>query len=153
MPKYQKSSWPYDNLAITKQFERIGALKHLIAHSWDDASVTWSEDALQAAIVQYLRTNKLMFAADQNAGRRSMRDGARRKVLGMVAGEPDLRIYLPGGRCIFVEVKSAKGTLSPAQKDRHAELVSVGFDVHVIKEKTPNNAIRKLQLVLAPHTW
>jgi hypothetical protein len=110
----------------------------------DTLAIKWSEDDLQMAIAQYLRRAGICFAADQNAGRRSLRDGARRKAMGMTAGEPDIRLYLPGGRCVFIELKAKTGSVSPEQKARHEELRAMGFVVHVIKSSTPEDAIEKL---------
>jgi len=82
-----------------------------------------------------------MFAADQNAGRRSARDGARRKALGMAAGEPDLRIYLDGGRIVFIEMKTARGQLSKSQKQRIKALRDRDHIAYVVKAETPANAV------------
>jgi len=119
-------------------------MSNLLRYQESDATVAWSEDDIQLAIVRTLRRLGVAFAADQNAGKRSLRDGARRKALGMVAGEPDLRLYLPGGRTVFVEVKNAKGSLSPAQMVRHAELRARNFPVHVLKAKTPADGVAQI---------
>jgi Holliday junction resolvase len=48
------------------------------------------------------------------------------------AGMPDLILTKPN-EVKWVEVKSAKGRLSPVQEYRHAELRSRGFNVETIK--------------------
>ena len=100
------------------------------------------------AIVRELRRREVDHAADQNAGKRSERDGARRKALGMAAGEPDLRLYFPGGRLVLVELKRQKGVLSPAQKIRIPALRALGFTVHVLKARTPAEAVDKITTII-----
>lgn len=124
-------------------------MTNIITQDWANRLVNWSEDDIQLAVVQHLRRRKIVFAADQNAGRRSMREGARRKALGMAAGEPDLRIYLPGGRLVLVELKKRNGKVSAAQKERHADLVSLGFAVHTLRADTPANAVGQMVDILS----
>jgi len=109
--------------------------------TWSDPTIRWKEDDLQLAVAQFLRREGYMFAADQNAGRRSARDGARRKALGMAAGEPDLRIYLDGGRIVFIEMKTARGQLSKSQKQRIKALRDRDHIAYVVKAETPANAV------------
>ena len=104
---------------------------------------------MQLAVAQHLRQHGYLFAADQNAGRRSLRDGARRKHLGMAAGEPDLRVYLDGGRVVFIEMKTSKGRLSENQKNRIEALQNAGHIAHVVKANTPTNAVDQVVDILA----
>ena len=94
------------------------------------------EDDYQAAVVQRLRRMGLEVVADQNAGRRSYRDASRRKAAGMVAGEPDLRIYRPGGIVWFIEMKGPKGRLTDSQRERFPVLMDMGFNLAVVSEAT-----------------
>lgn len=116
-------------------------MSKLLSVAWDREDVAWSEDDHQLAVVQWLRQNGYDVAADQNAGRRSARDGARRKALGMVAGEPDLRVYLPDSKLLLIEMKRWKGRLSEEQKVRHPALASLGHRVVVVAERTPAAAV------------
>jgi len=57
------------------------------------------------------------------------------------AGWPDLEIFMPGGKILFIEFKGrsrkvsdAETLLSSAQKERVAELRSKGFDVLVTSD-------------------
>jgi hypothetical protein len=120
----------------------------LLRHDWTDTAAAWSEDDLQMAIVQTLRRRGILFAADQNAGKRSKRDGARRKALGMAAGEPDLRLYLDDGRIVFVEVKTARGRMSGAQIERRKALDALGYETHVLQALTPAEAVDKITTIL-----
>ncbi len=116
--------------------------RQLLSQSnWADATIRWREDDLQMAVAQHLRKSGYMFAADQNAGRRSARDGARRKALGMAAGEPDLRIYLDAGRTVFIEMKTARGQLSKTQKQRLKGLRDLDHHAYVVKASTPAEAV------------
>jgi hypothetical protein len=62
---------------------------------------------------------------------RSKVTGARLKAMGMKAGVPDICIIYRGD-VLFVELKTAKGRLSPAQKDMQMQLASAG--AHVMTE-------------------
>ena len=112
-------------------------MSNLARFAYDDGSIQWSESDLQMAVASLLRQLGITFAADMNAGRRSARRGARLKHEGMAAGEPDLRLYMPGGQVIFIEMKTMRGKLSKVQRERHDRLRQLGFEVHVCQEPTP----------------
>ena len=95
-----------------------------------------TEHHLQAAIVQRLRRMGLDVVADMNAARRSVQAASRLKAAGMTAGEPDLRIYMPGGRLGMMEVKTATGRLSDAQAARIEKLRGLGYPVEIVKAAT-----------------
>ena len=99
-----------------------------------------SEAQIQGAIVQYLRT-ALPFAVvhhSANEGNRGgiagIKDGARKKALGQVAGFPDI-IVLHWSKVgpLFFEVKSKKGKVSDAQKEMHEKLTALGYKVAVVR--------------------
>lgn len=48
------------------------------------------------------------------------------------AGVPDRLVLLPGGRVIFVELKTETGRLSPLQVDTHTRMRSLGMDVRTL---------------------
>ena len=98
------------------------------------------EHDLQVAIVKRLRQLGFDVAADMNAAKRSITGAMRAKLAGMTAGEPDLRVYLAGGRIGLIEVKAWGGTLSPMQRIRHAKLTNLGYRVAIVKAKTPDEA-------------
>jgi len=52
-----------------------------------------------------------------NGGRRDAKTGARLKREGVKAGVADFVIVMQGGVCAMIELKTAKGRLSKAQKD------------------------------------
>ena len=49
-----------------------------------------------------------------------------------VSGVPDRIVLLPGGKFIFVELKSPGKKLRPIQRLRKKELENLGFDIKVI---------------------
>lgn len=100
---------------------------------------------LQSAQVRALRAmpehgGRFLLAGDQNAARRGPRAQVEAKATGMTPGEPDLRIYLEGGRVRLIENKTGKGRLSPAQVQRHADLARIGHTVVVLRATTEADA-------------
>ena len=52
---------------------------------------------------------------------------------GMTPGWPDIDVLLPGGRTVFLEVKNAKGKLSPFQRAMHIRIAELGHHVFVVR--------------------
>jgi hypothetical protein len=102
-----------------------------------------SEADIQKAIVKTLRLGLphgfLVVGVSNNP--RSKIAGAIEKSMGMVAGLPDLAIYGalvtdkgdPFAFAGFMEVKTATGRLSEAQRDVHDRLRDCGFHVAVVR--------------------
>lgn len=100
---------------------------------------------LQAAQVRALRAmpeygKQFLLAGDQNAAKRGPRAQQEALAAGLTSGEPDLRIYLTGGRLAMIENKVGKGKLSPAQVARHAALARLGHVVVTVSATTPEDA-------------
>jgi len=77
------------------------------------------EHDIQAQILRHLETRghrHWYWFAIPNAGKRSLRMGARMKREGMKAGVADLCFLCPRGVCCWMETKTAKGRQSDAQK-------------------------------------
>jgi len=92
------------------------------------------EAQIQAAIVEWARTvapDTLIYAVP-NGGLRTPREASLLKWTGVLAGVPDLAI-VAGGRAFFVEVKTAKGRLSDAQREMIGKLESLGAPVAIAK--------------------
>lgn len=106
------------------------------------------EHELQEAQVRRLRGMGVLFAGDQNAAKRGPKAQALAKATGMAPGEPDLRIYLPGGFCAFIENKVGNGRLSPAQVQRHADLHRLGFTVEVVRAVSEQEAADKAEALV-----
>lgn len=91
------------------------------------------EDRIQAAIVlHFRRTYAGLIASVPNGGLRHKREAVKLKATGILAGHPDLIIYSPKGM-FLMEVKTAKGPLSDAQKVVIPELRDLGFEVAVVR--------------------
>ena len=77
------------------------------------------EDSLQKFTVELLRFNAapgVIWFHCPNGASTSPRTGARMKAMGLLAGVADMVIVRPGGLVYFLELKSPKGNLSPAQR-------------------------------------
>lgn len=61
--------------------------------------------------------------------------------MGVEPGEPDLMLFLPGGRTRFIELKMPDGHLTDNQKIRHPILTSLGFQVDVLRTDNPHEAL------------
>lgn len=95
---------------------------------------------VQIAIIKWLRAvmPHAMIHHSVNEGNRSgkagMLDGVRKKNAGMMPGFPDL-IVLPYATtgAFFIEVKAAKGRVSPVQDEVHGMMERLGYKVCVAK--------------------
>jgi hypothetical protein len=93
-----------------------------------------TEAALQSQIVEYLGwalPNALVLHLHNNP--RSAIEGAKLKRMGLVKGAPDLLVCLPRGQGMFLEVKTSKGRVSPAQFQFHNRCVSLAWPVAVVR--------------------
>jgi hypothetical protein len=100
---------------------------------------------LQAAQVRALRAmpeygKRFLLAGDMNAGKRGATAQAQAIASGMTSGEPDLRIYLDGGRLRLIENKVGKAPLTQSQKQRHPALARLGHHVEIIRATTEADA-------------
>jgi hypothetical protein len=99
------------------------------------------EADIQRAIVADCRRNltngyvAATVATAQGSGspEQRARYGAKLKSFGVMAGEPDLRVYLPAGVTVHLEVKAEKGRLSEAQEFAHANLGTLGHQIYVVR--------------------
>jgi hypothetical protein len=103
---------------------------------------------LQASAVRALRAmpefgRRFTLAGDMAAARRSPQESVKMKATGLVPGEPDLRLYLEGGRLYFIEFKGEKGRESAEQIDRIALLDTLGFTVVVVQVATEEEAAQR----------
>lgn len=79
-----------------------------------------TEHKLQVALMDYLRIAgrpELHWFAVPNGGHRHIAEASRLKAEGVRSGTPDLCFMLPNGKVAWLEMKAAKGTLGPAQKE------------------------------------
>lgn len=101
-----------------------------------------SEDAIHIAIRAALVLHGIRSRHAANDGKRSIASAMRLKRLGMVAGDPDLRVWKPREPALrhmqaplvgFLEVKAATGKLTPAQREEIELLKADGFPVAVVR--------------------
>lgn len=79
-----------------------------------------SEHQIQVALCDYLALGgrkDLHWFAIPNGGHRHIRQATKLKAEGTRAGSPDMCFLLPGGRVGWLELKTKKGSLGPAQRD------------------------------------
>jgi hypothetical protein len=87
------------------------------------------EDRMQIALVgvfKLRRHDDWLMHHSPNAGKRSDIAGVRLKALGMQPGWPDLEIISPDGLVHFIELKTAKGALSEAQRAFREDCIRTG---------------------------
>jgi VRR-NUC domain-containing protein len=100
----------------------------------------WAEHEIQAYVVQEARRLGYFIEGDQNAAKRGYGAAARAKACGMTAGTPDLRVMLPRGDVLFIELKLEKGRLSDSQKAWHKRAEELRQDVIIVFADTPQEA-------------
>lgn len=125
----------------TTQTVRINGVRTILTTAKDGTvkakpagALEWE---LQAAAVRRLRSmpeygKRFLLAGDMAAGKRGPTAQAQAVATGLTPGDPDLRIYLEGGQCGFIEYKTDKGRLSSAQVQRHASMLKLGHRVVTI---------------------
>jgi hypothetical protein len=59
--------------------------------------------------------------------------GALMNAAGAVKGVPDLIVIAPGGKTLFMEVKTPEGRLSPDQKKFAGDLQSMGHQYALVR--------------------
>lgn len=91
---------------------------NLSRHQYQDTAQ--DEGKLQEAVIRFLDASlpsSYRAFAVPNGGKRSAITGAILKRQGVKAGVPDICIVQRDGVMAFLELKTSKGTLSPAQKE------------------------------------
>ena len=70
-----------------------------------------------------------------NGRRRSIGDGIKLKMEGVVAGVADLILFVPRGEChgLMIEMKSPTGKQSKSQKEWAANVVEMGYRYEIAK--------------------
>lgn len=102
------------------------------------------EQEFQASLVATLEkilTPETAVFAVPNGGARSKIEAAILKGQGVKAGVPDL-VLIHDGRAFGLELKAMNGRLSPAQKERHADLAGAGM--RIACARTIEDALRWL---------
>jgi len=103
-----------------------------------------NESQIHKGIVQWLHValpDGSVIHHSPNEGRHRIQYRVHQKQMGMFAGWPDLELFIPPASWrklsewepVFLEVKTAKGRLSPNQKAAHKLLTGVGCIVEVVR--------------------
>ena len=112
------------------------------------------EHEIQKAIIDWRDMQAIgnpirLLYAIPNGGARGVLEAVRLKREGVLAGMPDLCLPVPNRlfSALYIEVKTAKGRVSPEQSERFEELLEVGNEVTVVR--TAQKAIEVIQNYLA----
>ncbi len=95
-----------------------------------------SEHIIQRRLMDYLRIAlrpELEARAVPNGEKRHISVANRLKAEGVKRGTPDIFICLPEGRIAWLEMKAAKGSLSPEQKAFREKVEALGHRYAVAK--------------------
>jgi len=98
----------------------------------------------QAAVIARLHRMEdeglpIACAGDMNRAKRNRRAQMEAKVTGITAGEPDIRVYMPFGLLLSIELKTPTGRRSKDQRERHARLAKLDFIVLTFSAETPED--------------
>lgn len=100
---------------------------------------TPNEHDIQVALFDYLALAlrpELEARAVPNGEKRHIRVASRLKAEGVRRGTPDIFICLPEGKVAWLEMKAAKGSLSPEQKAFREKVEALGHHYSVAKTVT-----------------
>lgn len=134
-----------ERVTIVQRMDSMGKVKTIVnkAHTL--------EDDLQAEQVIELKKHpeygkRFTFAGSLEAAKRGPVAASLAKRTGMMAGEPDLRLYIEGVNGMpvlaMIENKNAGNYTSGEQRDRHELLTRIGFPVWNVKTDSVVEAAR-----------
>lgn len=122
----------------------------------DDLNFNWLEEHHQEHIATWLRDQKRVGRLSFDVGMEGVRITSnslrgRLKRQGMDSGVPDLKLKLKGGVLLHIELKRWKGSVSADQKTEHELLKSLGHNIEIVKEKTPQRALERVKELVAEY--
>lgn len=96
------------------------------------------EENFQIGVVRALRRVGHFVFAVPNGGNRNLREAARLKAQGVMAGVSDLVLLLPDRKAYFIELKNpnGKGRQSPNQRWFEEQVTALGYK-YLIWDKWP----------------
>ena len=92
-----------------------------------------SEEQIHKAVIQHLKLRgvpQAFWFHIPNGGKRSIREAKAFKAMGVIPGVPDL-LLIKHGDVYGLELKAAKGRLSPAQRATHEAMHEAGAHIWV----------------------
>lgn len=113
------------------------------------------EEFNQIFVVSFLKKLQLsgldfQFWHTPNGGSRNKAEAGKMKLMGLLAGVPDLCI-MAMGKFQFIEFKKPKGTLSRQQQAFISSASSYGFTVHTVFADNPANCIKQVSDIMLQH--
>ncbi len=122
-------------MVITTTAAGVTTVKPALPEEWE----------LQSAQMNRLHAmpeygTRFLTAGDQNSAKRGRKASMQAKAAGLAPGEPDVRIWLEGGRVGLIENKVGKAALEPSQEERHPLLAALGHPVAVVRAVTCDDA-------------
>jgi hypothetical protein len=112
----------------------------------------YKEEHLQEAVSEFLDAvstyaKTFVWFHCPNGGVRNKRVATKLKRHGVKRGIPDCILFCMDGRVISIELKR-DASLSDDQKSWRDNIVALGHTFHVVKEKTPELAVRRVEEIL-----
>ncbi len=111
---------------IEKELRRRGSPEWFVPE-WaihSDQADKGPESVLQGKIVKWAK----------EWGRPCQSNRQTRKAKGLLnPGWPDVTLIMPGGKVLFLELKSGSGRLSDEQKQLRLQFMALGHTIHTIK--------------------
>lgn len=111
------------------------------------------EDRLQYLLCEWMRNNNIMHFHVPNGGKRDKREASKFVALGVKKGVHDLIVLLDGGVTIFIELKTGKNKLQPAQVKFDEWLKKAGHRSHLIHADDFQSGLDQLQSILRLNGW
>lgn len=96
-----------------------------------------AEAQLHIAIVNLLKATAqpgVTWFHVPNGGKRTPREAATFRAMGVLAGVPDLIIMQPGGTVRFIEVKTMNGRVSEQQMEFFDNARRAGFECSIVRD-------------------
>lgn len=91
------------------------------------------EYALQCDVVKYLRDKGFVVFSVPNERNQGISDSRRMRASGLTKGIPDLICLSHNARCIFLELKTPKGSRSIEQEAVASALQRLGFEYRLVR--------------------
>ena len=112
------------------------------------------ETELQKGVVAHFRrmeelgTGFTFFSVVGGSVRVPIHIGKRLKDSGCRAGVSDLVFILHGNKAVFIELKTATGHLTPAQKEWDSKLKGLGVSSYCVKGATVGEIVSQINIIL-----
>jgi hypothetical protein len=93
-----------------------------------------TEAQLKSATLAALRCLPSVHVLRMNAGKRPAEYKGKTRMIALgEAGTPDLLVMLPGGMCMWLELKTMVGKVSDTQRAWHERALQLGHRTHVCR--------------------